>query len=191
MVGVMRILPLCAVLLVLVMLAPYVPSVCGAAELSENEGTSGGRKTFGVYTQATDEAAQTQFSVVITFNEFPIGTQISDQYKPQGILFFGNSPFITDDPDVSTSPVLSGTPEFQGAIEGIFVNPADGNARIVNGFQLSAGEFNSIGSVELTWFDLSGKVLGAKRNSQTSIETFTIAQGGIAQWRIAIVADEP
>src|SRR5689334_14835306 len=61
--------------------------------------------------------------VTLTFSEFAVGTAITNQYQPQGILFGGDSPFITNDSASPTSPVLSGTPAFQGAIEGSFVDP--------------------------------------------------------------------
>src|ERR1700728_3225707 len=45
---------------------------------------------------AKDQAVSSADSV-ITFSEFPVGTQITNQYKPLGILFGGDSPFITTD----------------------------------------------------------------------------------------------
>src|SRR5690348_14286516 len=61
---------------------------------------------------------------VITFSEYPAGTAISNQYANKGIIFGGSTPFITPDGSNPTSPVLSGTPLFQGAIEGTFVSPS-------------------------------------------------------------------
>ena len=46
----------------------------------------------------------------ITFSEYPLDTAISNQYASQGIIFGGDSPFISTDSANPTSPVLSGTP---------------------------------------------------------------------------------
>ena len=90
--------------------------------------------------------------ITLTFSEFPDGTAITNQYQPQGILFGGDSPYIrtTAHP---TTPVLSGTPTFEGAIEGTFVDPATGALRTVDHFGLDAGYFNEVGSTRLTWYN--------------------------------------
>src|SRR5689334_14810164 len=43
----------------------------------------------------------------ITFSEFPEGTSITNQYQSSGIIFGGDSPFVTGDSSNPTSPVLS------------------------------------------------------------------------------------
>ena len=126
---------------------------------------------------------------VITFNEFPLSTHITDQYAIRGIIFGGDSPFITTDKDNNTSPVLSGTRLFHGAIEGRFVNPNDGITPItVFSFSLDAGYFNELESTRIEWFDLSGTKRGERTNSAYGIEHFVIPdENGIARWRIAII----
>ena len=71
----------------------------------------------------------------ITFSEFSSGTKITDQYADRGIIFKGDSPFITSDGANPTSPVLSGSPRFNGAIEGHFVDPITHEPTIVNHFE--------------------------------------------------------
>ena len=138
------------------------------------------------------ESGMANASTTITFSEFSIGTNISTQYSNQGIVFGGDSPFITTDSSNPTSPVLSGTPQFAGAIEGRFVNPEDGTTPItVTSFSLDAGYFDSIGSVRVSWFDLSGNLLGQQVNATFGIETFLIEDEGISSWRIATVDEEP
>ncbi|MFB3061391.1 MAG: hypothetical protein ACE10C_08500 [Candidatus Binatia bacterium] len=84
---------------------------------------------------------------IITFSEFPVGTSISDQYSDRGIIFGGDSPFISTDGANPTSPVLSGSPRFFGAIAGDFVAPTDGTTlAIVESFSLDAGFFDELGS---------------------------------------------
>jgi hypothetical protein len=131
-------------------------------------------------------------SGIITFSEYPVGTSISDQYADQGIIFGGDSPFITTDSSNPTSPVLSGSPRFQGAIEGSFVDPSDGTTpTIVQSFALDAGYFDEFGSTRIEWFDPDGNKLGQRTNSHLGIETFEIEGGNIAHWRISIIENEP
>ncbi len=73
------------------------------------------------------------YDVEITFSEYPMWTAISNQYESQGIIFNGDSPFITSDGANPTSPILSGTPLFSGRVGGQFTNP-------VNSFQVEAGD---------------------------------------------------
>ncbi|MCO5242957.1 MAG: hypothetical protein M9927_03830 [Anaerolineae bacterium] len=126
------------------------------------------------------------------FQQYPLDTAISNQYASQGIIFGGDSPFISTDSANPTSPVLSGTPRFAGAIEGHFVDPSDGTtATIVESFRLDAGYFDELGSTRIVWFDSQGNKLGQRTNSQMGIETFEIQGGNIARWRMEIVENEP
>nr|WP_141657511.1 hypothetical protein [Thiocapsa sp. KS1] len=129
---------------------------------------------------------------IITFSEFPNGTAIANQYANRGIVFGGDTPFITSDGANPTSPVLSGTPRFDGAIEGRFVDPKDGTTPIsVGGFSLDGGYFNALGSVRLTWYALDGSEIGNMISSKLGIETFIVQGGAIARWRIEIINYEP
>jgi hypothetical protein len=132
-------------------------------------------------------------SATISFSEFPVGTSIYDQYASHGILFTGDSPFITTDGANPTSPVLSGTPRFFGRISGNFVDPNDPTKPVVvQSFRMDGGYFDSIGSVRIEWFDKNGVKLGQRANSKLAIENFEIRDaGGIASWSIGIFADEP
>jgi hypothetical protein len=112
----------------------------------------------------------------ITFSEYPDGTQISDQYKTQGIIFSGDSPFITGDGANPTSPVLSGSPRFFGNIGGRFVDPADGSTPIsLGGFSLDAGYFDNIGETTLEWYDADDNLIGSVSNTQLGIQTFNVS----------------
>ncbi len=130
-------------------------------------------------------------SRTITFSEFPVNTRISNQYQNVGILFAGSGPFITTDGANPTSPVLSGSPRFQGDIAGTFVEPATGRPVVVQSFSLDAGFFDEIGSTRIEWFDPDGKKIGQRINSRFGIERFTIEGGNIASWRMGIVQNEP
>ncbi|MBK6510938.1 MAG: hypothetical protein IPG06_16830 [Haliea sp.] len=95
---------------------------------------------------------------VITFSEFSVDSPITNQYADKGIIFGGDSPFISLDSSNPTAPVLSGSPRFEGAIEGRFVDPNDGASPVlVAGFSLDAGYLDAVGSVRLVWFAKDGK----------------------------------
>ena len=128
----------------------------------------------------------------ITFSEFPLNTSISDQYADRGIIFGGDSPFITTDGANPTSPVLSGTPRFQGAIEGVFVDPENPEVPVVvESFSLDAGFFDAIGSTRIEWFDQDGKKLGQRTNTGFGIENFFVTGGNPSSWKISVIANEP
>ncbi len=140
-----------------------------------------------------EDTISPQNSETITFSEYPINTLISDQYAGQGIIFGGdNNPFISTDSSNPTSPVLSGSPKFRGAIEGAFVNPSDGTTPvIVESFTLDAGFFDEFGSTRIEWFDPNGIKLGQRTNLQFGIEKIEVTGGNIASWRTSILLTEP
>jgi RHS repeat-associated protein len=122
----------------------------------------------------------------ITFSEFPDGTSITNQYQPSGIIFGGDSPFITDDGANPTSPVLSGTPQFYGSITGTFVEP-DGTARTVDNFSLDVGYIDTPGSTEVVAFDSDGNVLDAEPIEDTGIVNVSVSTPGIASFEVESV----
>ena len=137
--------------------------------------------------------AQPQADTVITFSDFAVDTFITNQYLSRGILFGGDRPFISNDGANPTSPVLSGSPRFFGAIEGRFFNPATGNATPVRSFSLDAGYMDAIGTVELTWYNAAGAILGSRVNTSTGIVRFAVTSpsANIARWRIDNAGDDP
>ena len=131
-------------------------------------------------------------AAAITFSEYPLNTAITTQYAGRGIVFGGDSPFITTDSANPTSPVLSGSPLFRGNIEGRFVDPADGRTPVaVASFTLDIGYFDELLSTQIEWFDPNGRRLGLRTNTMLGIQRFTIEGGNIASWRIAIIKTEP
>jgi hypothetical protein len=129
-------------------------------------------------------------SQVITFSEYTIGTTITDQYKQIGVIFESGA-FISTDGSNPTSPVISGTPRFEGPITGRFVVPGTNKPVAVKSFTFDAGYFDNFTSTRIEWFDLKGQKLGQRINSTLGIEQFTIEGGNIASWTMSIVADEP
>ncbi|WP_138551678.1 carboxypeptidase-like regulatory domain-containing protein [Pseudoalteromonas rubra] len=139
--------------------------------------------------QAAQQAAAVGMTP-ITFSEFPTGTAITDQYADRGIIFGGDAPFITTDSANPTSPVLSGTPQYNGAIEGRFVDPLTGEPTTVNSFSLDAGYFDNLSSTRLQWFNPEGQLIREVLDSQFGIEHFAIRDENIASFRIEIIAQE-
>lgn len=129
-------------------------------------------------------------SVPITFSEYPGGTTISTQYQNIGVIF-ESATFITGDGANPTSPVLSGTPRFQGPIVCRFVKPGTSLPAVVKSFTFDAGYFDEYGSTRIEWFDPEGKKLGQRINSVYGIETFTVEGGNIASWKISVITTEP
>lgn len=128
----------------------------------------------------------------ITFSEYVVNTYITNQYANRGIVFGGDAPFVSSDSANPTSPVLSGSPRFRGAIEGRFVNPADGKTpAVVQSFTLDWGYFDELYSTRMEWFDPAGKKLGQRTNTRLGIERITVEGGNIARWRTSIILTEP
>jgi hypothetical protein len=127
-------------------------------------------------------------SDVITFDEYPLGTNITGQYQDVGIIFGGDGPVISMDGAMPTQPVLR-APEpggyiFGGDITATFVKPGTDTPTTVCAFGLLAGYLDSIGSTYVEWFDPDGMRLGQIYNSATGVVEFTVEGGNIAGWRI-------
>lgn len=134
---------------------------------------------------------RTTQSAAITFDEFALGTPITDQYIGRGVLFEGNPPpFTATDNSNPTSPVLSGTPLFDGDITGSFVSPGTTIPMVARSFSFDAGFFNAVGSTRLVAFDPNDQIVQQITNMQTGIERFEITSGNIASFRIEIFGNE-
>ena len=132
-----------------------------------------------------------ELSLPITFDEFAQGTAVTNQYSSLGIIFGGDAPYLYIDGAHSTSPVLTGSPQYMGDIEGYFVRPDDPSIAItVDWFSFDAGSFQGLGSTLVEWFDINGNKLGEQYNSEYNIEHFYISDTGIASWKISIVTTE-
>lgn len=135
-------------------------------------------------------AAATPSEEVLTFSEFPLGTQVREQYVQRGIRFAGDTPFIAEDGAQPTTPVLSGTPLYEGAVEGWFVNP-DGDVRTVDSLTLDVGYINSPHSTLVTVYGRDGAVLLTVDLAAGGIVHTVIHQVGMARFRVESISDEP
>ncbi|MFO1089818.1 MAG: hypothetical protein U1E46_09605 [Hyphomicrobiales bacterium] len=111
--------------------------------------------------------------------------------SPTGPLTLdGASPntFITNDGSNPTSPVLSGSPTFNGPIALLFSEDQ-------YGVGFDAGFFNAVGSTGITAFDRQGNLLGTVVNSITGIQFLgLVTDNGLASIAgvfLDLVGDEP
>jgi len=137
------------------------------------------------------------FSKLITFDELPTETIISNHYSNVGILFGGSELKIVDDISSATSPALSGTPPGgelrDGDITGQFVIPGTTTPAPVYRMTWEIGYLNELQSVEMEFFGPEGQPLFSLLNNQTGFLKYSASGGsiGIASWRFHIVATEP
>jgi hypothetical protein len=96
--------------------------------------------------------------------------------------------FITTDGSNPSSPVLSGTPIFNGSIAILFSTPQFGVG-------LDGGFFNAIGGTAITAFDATGAVIGAVANTGLGIEFLGLVESTgaatISGLLFSLVGSEP
>ncbi len=97
---------------------------------------------------------------VVTLTGSPTG--------PLSLNLGSGSVFITNDGANPTSPVLSGSPTFNGPISVFFSKP-------VAAVGLDGGYFNAIGGTSIEAFSASGASLGIVQNEALGIEFFGLA----------------
>jgi len=106
------------------------------------------------------------------------------------LAFDSNAPvtFITGDGANPTSPVLSGTPTFNGPVAVLF-------SQNVAAVGLDGGYFNAIGGTSIAAYDRMGNILGSITNSSLGIEFFGLGDSTgdavIAGIQFYITGNEP
>jgi hypothetical protein len=108
-------------------------------------------------------------AVTLTFDEFPLGTVVSNQYAPQGVVFLqgtnGNFPIISLDGAMPTAPVLSPNPIFAGDFTARFPSGAR-DVSFISGF------WDTVNSGEIQVFDPANVLLGTFTNTTTGVQAF-------------------
>ena len=127
---------------------------------------------------------------LIDFSEVPLGSYVTDQYLGVGVRFNGDDPFTVMDGSNPTSPVLSGSPLFFGAIAGWFTQPGTNVPTTVSSFALDVGYLNNAGSVAVSFYDTSGQFLGYQKTFDLGIQRFIIGHPGIGGFRVQAVGQE-
>jgi lysophospholipase L1-like esterase len=93
----------------------------------------------------------------------PLGTYVTNQFAKDGIVFSGQEPFVTDDPNYDAAPfnpALSGSPQWYGTIVGEFVKPGTQTPAAVDEFSINIGGLDTPGSTQMTVYNLEGQQLG-------------------------------
>jgi hypothetical protein len=106
------------------------------------------------------QAAGVGFPVTLT-DHFPTGPLSLDASSP-------NTSTVNDGAPGATSPVLSGTPLFNGPISLLFSVP-------VAGVGLKGGFFDAANSTTIEAYDANGNVLGSITNTTTGFEFYGLA----------------
>lgn len=126
---------------------------------------------------------------VITFDEYAVGTKITDQYGDIAFTGEGGTPFITPDSDNPNSPVLSGA-SFGASISATFRDQA-GLGRTVNHLALDVGYIDQVGSTEVLTYDAQGDMLETIPITETGIVTVNTTVPDIATFEIKNVPGGP
>lgn len=125
----------------------------------------------------------------ITFDDYGVGTTITDQYSSRGVAF--TSPvFLTTDGSNPTEPVLSGSPKFFGDIVGHFTLPGTTIPTTVNGFSFDVGFIDDRNSVEIDYYDASGAQVGSTRAQSFGINEIDVSYRGVASFKVSAVEYE-
>ena len=115
------------------------------------------------------------FAVLLTFSEFPVGTVITTQYEPDGVVFSGLTgadPIIADDGAMPTEPVLSPNPPYAGDFQWTF--PGGG----AEGVSFISGFWDSVGTAVVEVYDTAGNLLDTLTNAATGVYTFDLSGYG-------------
>jgi len=111
----------------------------------------------------------------LTFSEFPVGTIITTQYAPQGVLFAGllaGPPIIANDGAMPNSPVLSPNPPFAGTFQWMFPSGA-------SGVQFDSGFWDSLGTGVIDVFNTSNVLVAALTNTNLGVDHFDLSSFGV------------
>jgi hypothetical protein len=102
---------------------------------------------------------------------FPVSLSDTTPTGPLSLDLSSSPSFISGDGANPTSPVLSGTPQFNGPIAVLFSTP-------VAAVGLDGGFFDAIGGTSIEAFGPDGSSLGLVHNTATGIEFFGLADSG-------------
>jgi len=116
------------------------------------------------------------------------GCVLGNPTGPLAINPSSPSTFIADDGAMPTSPILSGSPLYNGSIAIDFSKPQVGVG-------LDGGYFNNIGSTAITAYSADGTILGSVTNDQIGDEFLGLVtangQAEISGLLFSLVGDEP
>jgi hypothetical protein len=131
-----------------------------------------------------------QQDLPITFSEFPLRTEVTDQYLDWGVRFGGDDPIIVSDGANPTSPVLAGQPIYGGNIEMRFVRPGTTTPTTVSTVAFDIGFIDDPGAVIVSWYASDGTLLGSRGVMELGLPRFEIVGEGIHRVYVDITPQE-
>ena len=140
---------------------------------------------------ASQQPPGSDLGAPLPLGTLPLGTYVTNQFEKDGILFSGQSPFITNDGASNVNPTISGSPLFQGTVVGTFVKPGTTTPETVNDFSVVVGYIDNPGSTQMTVYDKKGKQLGVLIAAQQGFNQLLSTFPGAASFSVSSVADEP
>jgi cutinase len=169
----------CASAVAMAGVLPSSAMAAGSSDAHTAQGPPAPRVSTPVVTAAVGDS-------LITFDEFPEGTIITDEYADLGVIFSGDSPEdeleLVFDADNPTTPVLSGTPTFHGTISAQFVVPGTTTQAIVSGFTVDVGFIDDPGAVVVVVHRTGGDEVIT--TEEFGINTLESATGGITGFTV-------
>ena len=166
-----------------------VGSAAGSMRIGHREVAGGGSTSAHNKVTPRASASAVVDPGAITFDEFGLGTTITDDYADRGVVFTSDV-FTTTDGSNPTAPVLSGTPRFYGDIAARFTVPGSTTPTTVDGFSFDVGFIDDRNSVEIQYFDASGALVGSTRAQSFGINRIDVAYRGVASFTVKAVEYE-
>jgi lysophospholipase L1-like esterase len=118
------------------------------------------------------------------------GTYVTKQFDQDGIVFSGQSPFITDDGASDVNPTLSGSPLFHGTVVGTFVKHGTNQPATVNDFSVEVGYIDDPGSTQMTVYNSKGKQIGVLVATQEGFNQLYSTFPDVASFSVSSVTGE-
>lgn len=138
-----------------------------------------------------DSPDASDLSDPLPLGDLPLGTFVTNQFENDGIIFSGQSPFITNDGSSNVNPTLSGTPLFQGTVVGTFVKPGTTRPATVNEFSIDVGFIDTPYSTQMTVYDSKHQQLGVLVATHQGFNQLFSTFPGAASFSVSSVANEP
>jgi hypothetical protein len=133
-----------------------------------------------------------QSGTALPLGSLPVGTAVSSQFAQDGIVFSGQSPYISQDPAYFFGPVLAGGTQHMGTITGTFVKPGTQEPATVNYFSFTVGPILQPGEVQVTVYNAQGQQLGVLTPQAGSSEDYGYAISrfpGAASFSVSMVVN--
>ena len=123
----------------------------------------------------------------ITFDEFPVGTVVTNQYAGKGALFSGSpGPVISQDVSNPTAPVLSPGAGYSGTIDITFVSKG---RNVASAIAFDIGYINDWSGASISWYSSRDKLIGQTSTNDYGIVRILIDNIGVHRIHIDTTKD--